>query len=63
MFSRSGRMQQRGPEMFSVGEVDLQSRRIQSRGRVFLFGTFGDKGEIGHQLAAAPEVAGDGDVL
>src|SRR3954454_2220524 len=56
-------MQQRGPEMVSVGEMDLQSRRIQSRWRVFLFGTFGDKSEIGHQLAAAPEVAGDGDVL
>ena len=56
-------MQQRGPEMLSVGDVDLQSRRIQSHGRAFLLGTFGDKGEIGHQFAAAPEVAGDGDVL
>jgi hypothetical protein len=49
--------------VFSVGDVDLQSRRIQSGGRIFRFGSFGDQSEIGHQFAAAPEVAGDGDVL
>ena len=52
VFSRSGRVQQRSPEMLSVGDVDPQSRRIDSRGRVFLFGPFGDEREIGHQIVS-----------
>ena len=60
MFGRAGRMEEGGSEVLAVGDVYLEARRIQHRRRLFRTRCFGRQGEIGDELAAPPEVAGDG---
>jgi hypothetical protein len=56
-------MEESGPEVLTVGEVDLQSRRIEDYGYTVLLRRFDHQGKVGHELAATPNAAGKFDIL